>query len=168
MAKYTYEDIIINPEDPRLEIGAEYYYCDNPTYCLHSANNNDVIHLAGLENVYPNIKEPFFIDDIYSICIIRKKEPEKKYVPFDLGKEEVRESLMMKKIINKDCFSEEVIWRFMNVLSDAEKNTREWIINNSIHENDLLKHWTFSDGTPCGELEDITSDDGLSEGENDN
>lgn len=168
MAKYTYEDIIINPEDPRLEIGAEYYYCYNPLYCLLRANNNEVAHLAVLEKVYPNIKEPFFIDDVYSICIIRKKEPEKKYVQFDLSRPEVRESLMMKKIINKDDFSEEVIWRFMNVLSDAEENTREWIINNSIHENDLLKHWTFSDGTPCGELVDITSDDGLSGGKNDN
>lgn len=163
MAKYTYEDIIIDPEDPRLEIGAEYYYCGNPIYCLHRANNNDVAHLAELEKVYPNIKEPFFIDDSYFICLIRKKELEKKYVPFDLSRPEVRENLMMKKIINKDGFSEEVIWRFMNILSDAEKNTRVWIINNSIHENDLLKHWTFSDGTPCGELVGITSDDRLSE-----
>lgn len=74
MAEYTYKDVIIDPNDPRVEIGAEYYYCDNPSICLERANKEDVAHLAVLEKVYPDAIGHFFIDDAYSICIIRKKE----------------------------------------------------------------------------------------------
>lgn len=75
MAEYTYADVIIDPEDPRVEIGAEYYYCDTPSTCLERANRKDVAHLAVLEKVYPDAIGHFFIDDAHSICIIRKKEP---------------------------------------------------------------------------------------------
>lgn len=75
MAEYTYKDVIIDPEDSRVEMGAEYYYCDNPSTCLERANKEDVAHLAVLEKVYLNAIAHFFIDDAYSICIIRKKEP---------------------------------------------------------------------------------------------
>ena len=168
-AKYTWDDIIINPEDPRLEIGAEYYFSSQPVSCIEYANTDNNEFLARLENINSDKVFPFDMSKGEKwLCLIRKKELEKKYVPFDLSRPEVRENLMMKKIINKDGFSEEVIWRFMNVLSDAKANTREWIINNSIHESDLFKHWTFSDSSPCGELVGITSDDGLSEAENDN
>lgn len=42
MAKYTYEDIIINPEDKRLEgaIGKEVYCDDTPFDVLKGANRN--------------------------------------------------------------------------------------------------------------------------------
>ena len=72
--EYTYADVIIDPNDPRVEIGAEYYYCDNPSTCLERANKEDVAHLAVLEKVYPDAIGHFFIDDANSICIIRKKE----------------------------------------------------------------------------------------------
>lgn len=157
--KYTWDDIIISPYDTRIEIGAEYFFGDSPLECLNMANGEKCGTCSILIDVRECEEWPFACASNVEgraesfVCIIRKKEP--KYVPFDLSRPEVRESLMMKKIINKDGFSEEMIWRFMNVLSDAEENTHEWIINNSIHENDLLKHWTFSDGTPCGELVEV-------------
>ena len=41
--KYTYEDIIINPNDPRLEnaIGKEVFFHDNPNELLTQANINN-------------------------------------------------------------------------------------------------------------------------------
>lgn len=156
MAKYTYKDVIIDPEDPRVEIGKEYYGAIVSNDVIGFARDGDRLGILLDIDYRPFSQYPFLFEtktvNCWVSCLIRKKEPEKKYVPFDLNREEVRESLMMKKIINKDGFSEEVIWRFMNILSDAKENTREWIINNSIHENDLLKHWTFSDGSPCGKL----------------
>ena len=42
MAEYTYEDIIMDPEDPRLEgaIGKESYFSDYPKKLLNSAIYN--------------------------------------------------------------------------------------------------------------------------------
>ena len=167
MAKYTYNDIIIDPEDPRLEIGAEYYYCGNPIYCLHRANNNDVAHLAGLEKVYPNIKEPFFIDDTYSICIIRKKEPEKKYVPFDLSKPEARDKLRFKYLIQLKIDSSLPEERLVLGFSMDAVIIGGYDLN-CFDGHELLENFTFLDGSPCGELVEITEDDNLSEAGNDN
>lgn len=35
--RYTYRDVIIDPDDPRVEIGAEYYFSDFPVDCLRFA-----------------------------------------------------------------------------------------------------------------------------------
>ena len=42
MAEYTYEDIIMDPEDPRLEgaIGKECFFSEYPKRLLNSAKNN--------------------------------------------------------------------------------------------------------------------------------
>lgn len=101
--KYDYRDVIIDPADPRVEIGKEYYRSDNPYKVLKYANNSDAEFgiLEGINN--DRIEVPFIIKekrDLYSIspwvCLIRKKEPGKSYVPFDLSKPEVRESLRGK------------------------------------------------------------------------
>ena len=38
MSEYTYKDVIIDPEDPRVEIGKEYYFGDFPKEALEYAN----------------------------------------------------------------------------------------------------------------------------------
>lgn len=38
MAKYTYADIIIDPNDPRISIGSKYYCGIAPTVALRNAN----------------------------------------------------------------------------------------------------------------------------------
>ena len=147
MAEYTYADVIIDPDDPRAEIGKEYYYCDNPSGCLERANKDDVAHLAGLEKVYPDIIGHFFIDDAYSICIIRKKEPEKKWTPFDLTKEEDRAKLRGAWIRSCDFSLLEYQIISMNksyVFCDAEEK--------GISPELLFTGYEFVDGTPCGKL----------------
>ena len=72
MGEYTFKDVIIDPNDPRVEIGAEYYFSDSPKECLWRANGGMTAYK--LEKVvYEN--RPFVGDDMYYICILRKKEP---------------------------------------------------------------------------------------------
>lgn len=144
--KYTYADVIIDPNDPRVEVGAEYYYCDNPSTCLERANKKDVAHLAVLEKVYPDAIGHFFIDDAYSICIIRKKEPVKKYVPFDLTKEEDRARLRGAWIRKKEApFLEQEI-------AGLSTNVALVFLNDvvSVGVANLLEEYEFVDGSPCG------------------
>ena len=146
--KYTYADVIIDPNDPRVEIGAEYYYCDNPSTCLERANKKDVAHLAVLEKVYPDAIGHVFIDDAYSICIIRKKEPLKKYVPFDLTKEEDRAKLRGAWVRKKEAtFLEQEI-------AGLGTNVALVFLNDvvSVGIANLLEEYEFVDGTPCGRL----------------
>lgn len=152
--RYTYADVIIDPNDPRVVIGKDYYYCDNPSTCLERANKDDVAHLAVLEKVYLDAIGHFFIDDAYSICIIRKKEVEKKYVPFDLNNPEDRKALMGKTIkANNRPFSRQyvelAISCFELVDEGAEGVSGYWMAN-GIKEDELFHDWTFLDGSPCG------------------
>ena len=146
--KYTYADVIIDPEDPRVEIGAEYYFGDNPGEVLKWANDDN-----GVAKAIDRIDRgnfPFCHDGIRFPCIIRKKEPVKKYVPFDLSLEEVRKSLKGRWIKSTD--GEYQISGFHSF--DGEDGT-EWkvvIAYRYISPEVLLVLWTFDDGTPCGEL----------------
>ena len=87
MAEYTYEDIIMDPNDPRLEgaIGKECYVSDFPKKVLNDARNNstvDRLKSINKESVCP------FVDEYkvgWTVVIIKKEEP-KKYVPFESKK----------------------------------------------------------------------------------
>lgn len=35
--RYSYKDVIIDPEDPRVEVGAEYYFEDMPKSVISNA-----------------------------------------------------------------------------------------------------------------------------------
>lgn len=147
MTEYTYKDVIIDPDDPRVEIGKEYYYCDYPTGCLERAIKDDVAHLAGLENVYSRSIGHFFIDDTYSICIIRKKETEKKYVPFDLTKEEDRARLRGAWVrFNNDPAYE------CQVFAISKERVYIWSNCDYLTPEELLRDCVFLDGSPCGKL----------------
>ena len=80
MEKYTYSDVIIDPNDPRLEVGKEYYYSDYPVILLDYANNDNG-RMGTLEKVDVDSGIPFIIrlndGPRYSnwSCLIRKKEP---------------------------------------------------------------------------------------------
>lgn len=78
MPEYTYKDVIIDPEDPRVEIGMEYYRADFPKRVLNIANN-DEDYFGTLESIdTENPEAPFIVktgSDYSSwACIIRKKE----------------------------------------------------------------------------------------------
>ena len=140
---YSYADVIIDPDDSRVEIGAEYYYCDNPSTCLERANQEDVAHLAVLEKVYPDAIVHFFIDDAYSICLIRRKEPKKRYIPFDLSKPEVRDGLRGKWFYYPTTDSELMIDCFSHMDS-------QWRVH-GLTADQFLNACTFLDGSPCGQ-----------------
>lgn len=79
MAEYTYKDVIIDPCDPRVEIGMKYYRADFPKRVLSIANN-DEDYFGTLESIDTESPEtPFVVKtgSAYSAwaCLIRKKEP---------------------------------------------------------------------------------------------
>lgn len=82
MAKYTYENIIINPmqKDIKNLIGKDVYVSDVPRYCLRHANKNDSEYLAVLIDIRKDRVYPFLVkrqnisyEEAYS-CIIPIKE----------------------------------------------------------------------------------------------
>ena len=91
MAEYTYANIIMDPNDPRLEgaIGKDCYFNDNPKMILEQANNNSPDYLFRLKEVNENDAYPF-TDEEHEYdwaLIIIKKEEQKKYVPFESAQE---------------------------------------------------------------------------------
>ena len=148
MAEYTYKDVIIDPEDPRVEIGKEYYWADTAYDVLKMANKYGGADT--LEKVSHDSDLPFVTKtDCSCACLIRKKEPEKKYVPFDLSAPEVRKSLRGVWLISKEG-REEMITAFHTL------ENGKWTADMSNFANatgdGLLRFYTFEDGTPCGKL----------------
>ena len=74
MAEYTYKDVIIDPEDPRVEIGKEYYFGDNVGQLLHGARTG--WKAEKLRDVCKSTEEylPFYNGMSYFSCIIRKEK----------------------------------------------------------------------------------------------
>ena len=83
MAEYTYEDIIMDPEDPRLEnaIGKECYLSDYPREALKHAINHTIkyrLKSINKEEICPFIDEED--DDNWACIIIKKEEPKPEYI----------------------------------------------------------------------------------------
>ncbi len=136
--KYTYKDIIIDPRDPRLEgaIGKKVYACDLTLGVLQEANGN--YNSKILNKIVNGVAYPFWASNHPFLCIIIKKEPEVKYVPFDLSKKEDRDFLRGKWIRHKVTGDEYQITVLSNNLAI------------SCTGKELLKYFTFLDGTPVG------------------
>lgn len=164
--KYTYADVIIDPNDPRVEIGKEYYSSKNIPDALFKANEGDEMFCYKLLSVHDGAYGPFWMDkDSPSSFdfLIRKKEPEKKYVPFDLNDPEVRKALMGKTIkANNRSFSRQyvefTISCFELVDEGAEGVSGYWMVN-GIKEDELFHDWTFLDGSICGKLTEGEEDE---------
>ena len=147
MAEYTYEDVIINPKDPRVEIGAEYWFCDCPNDTVKRLNNAKAAKNGHLSSVESNNERPFYDEDSRCwLCIIRKKEPEKKYVPFDLSVKEQIFEICGCWLVDKDH-------------GDYYCATAIYPSDNLIHVDDygeispeqLLEKFEFlHNGSPCG------------------
>ena len=150
MAEYTYADVIIDPEDPRVEIGKEYYFGDNPLDVINKANKNKTSLI--LDSIYNEGNyRPFFFGrsplDLFS-CVIRNKEPEKKYVPFDLSDREQTMLLGACWLINKDRGSYHCITAIY-----PDENSIYVDGYGDISPEELLEYFTFvHDGSPCGKL----------------
>lgn len=180
MLEYTYEDIIMDPEDPRLEgaIGKECYFSDYPKMLLSGARHNSPEYLDCLTDIR---KEGActFVDKNGSgwiLIIIKKEEPKPKYVPFENAEQfldayyhnetnkldGVYHYLATRGIWIKgkgECTSYYMvteIWDDGVIIGDSKINTtqvssdRYFTANDTTSWEELFKDYTFLDGTPCG------------------
>ena len=102
MAKYTYKDIIIDPtsQEAKNAIGKKCYFGDIPKNILFEARNNSAEYLYLLKEIDESLDFPFVEEkykDNYSLIIVKKEEPEPKYVPFDTIEEFVKASFEHNK-----------------------------------------------------------------------
>ena len=164
MAEYTYKDIIIDPNDPRLEgaIGKECYVSDFPKIALNYAINNlttDRLKRIAKEETCPFVDEEE--EDNWAVIIIKKEEPKPKpkYVPFKNIREFLISYSCYERILTEDYFLSShgiwlkdkdidgvfyivtEIWKDGVVLG-SDQSTTKW--------DDLLCGYTFLDGSPCG------------------
>ena len=168
MAEYTYKDIIIDPEDPRLEgaIGKECYFSDFPKKVLNDARNNSSEYLDCLTNISKERPFPFTCEKGfgYNLIIIKKEEPKPKpkYVPFQDGREFFNSYLSVESRLEKEDYflSNHGIWLKDKDIDDvfyivteiwkdgvvlgSDQSTTKW--------DDLLCGYTFLDSSPCGKL----------------
>lgn len=146
--KYTLKDVIVDPNDPRVKIGKEYYFAINPQKCVEIANTGDKKLIGVLREIKFGDYLPFRLyanNFNFWTCIIRNKEPKLKYVPFDFSKKSVRDKLRNKWIKCKNGNNEFNIFGF-----SYDEARRIWLANSFTAEN-LLEGYEFIDGTPFGE-----------------
>lgn len=78
MDKYSYEDIIMDPEDPRLEgaIGKECYFANCKENLLFNARNNSLGSISCLKYIHKEGPVPFIDENGYGrfLLIIKKDD----------------------------------------------------------------------------------------------
>ena len=172
MAEYTYEDIIMDPEDPRLEgaIGKECFFSDYPQQLLNGARNNSLEYLDCLTDIR---KEGActFVDkngSAWTLIIIKKEEPKPEYIPFEsveefldeyfLNKEKYTTGILLKlegiwlreKETGALCMATE-IWDEGLVIGDTKLTISGTdVFNDTTDWDELFSKYSFVDGTPCG------------------
>ena len=163
MTEYTYEDIIMDPEDPRLEgaIGKECYLSDFPKIVLDVARSNstvDRLKRIEKEKACPFVNEEE--ESNWAVIIIKKEEPKPEYVPFKNGLEFFNSYLSVESRLEKaDYFlSNHGIWLKAKDADDALFMVTEiWrdgvVLGSDQHTTiwkDLLDGYAFLDNSPCG------------------
>ena len=166
MAEYTYEDIIMDPEDPRLEgaIGKECYLSDCPKMALDYARNNSVPDR--LKSINKESAAPFVSHDEtnWVVVIIKKEEPNPKYVPFETLDEFIESYKKAEERIaysnTRDYIASCGMWlRFNNddvMCAVTEIWTDGVFIGHDhlkIEWKELFNFYDFLDGSPCGRKE---------------
>ena len=178
MTEYTYNDIIMDPEDPRLEgaIGKECYFSDYPKKLLNSAIYNLPEYLGCLTDIR---KERIctFIDKNgtnWALIIIKKEEPKPKYVPFE-SKEEFIEAYHYhdnaKYSETEDILLNYGMWLWSNEDGSYKLVTEIWnagvvigddkmritneeghidVFNDTTSWVKLFSEYRFLDGSHCG------------------
>ena len=89
-------------------------------------------------------------DGIYFDYFIRKKEPKKKYVPFDLTNDEDRAKLRGAWVRIRDYPNIEyqiIAMSYGYVFIDSKQS-----LNQAIDTEELFRQYEFIDDTPCGRL----------------
>ena len=176
MAEYTYKDIIIDPtsEEAKNAVGKICYFSNSPRNIL-----SDIYCKSAVEGILTNMDDGYFEVDnegYWDCIILKKEEPKPKYVPFE-SKWEFIESYMDNRsnheyldhqisclggiwLKDKDregaYFMVTEIWKEGVVVSDIKmKTTKEgndeyYTTNETTEWKELLRDYTFLDGSPCG------------------
>ena len=172
MAEYTYEDIIMDPEDPRLEgaIGKECFFSDYPKQLLNGARNNSPEYLDCLTDIRKEAACTFVDKNGsgWNLIIIKKEEPKPEYIPFEsveefldeyfLNKEKYTTGILLKlegiwlreKETGALCMATE-IWDEGLVIGDTKLTISGTdVFNDTTDWDELFSKYSFIDGTPCG------------------
>lgn len=144
MAKYTYKDIIIDPNDKRVKIREKYYMGGTPNGVLEIANKANELFTDILIDIDDKDDFPFIGGSShgYYCCLIKPKESQVKYVPFDLSKKEDRDALRGKWIKHKK-YSTEILIDCFSI------DTGKWYVN-GYSAKPLFDNFLFLDGSPVG------------------
>ncbi len=136
--KYTYADVIIDPNDKRLEgaIGKRVYLDSSALDVLRQANEKGIPDI--LTAIHKDEALPYQGVNYCHPFVIIKKKPEVKYVPFDLSKVEDRDFLRGKWIRHKMTGDEYQITSLSKNLAIGTTG------------KELLKYYTFIDCSPVG------------------
>ena len=179
MIEYTYADIIMDPEDPRLDgaIGKECYFNDSPKMILEHANNNSPNNFFSLKEINKNNEYPFTdgkYEDVWTLIIIKKEEPKPEYVPFE-SKEEFIEAYHYHDNANysetEDILMNYGMWLWSEVDGSYKLVTEIWnagvvigddkmritneeghidVFNDTTSWVKLFSEYRFLDGSHCG------------------
>ena len=160
MAEYAFADIITGKDiltdqvkDADI-IGVKGYFTDNIQVIVDAFDSKsfpDPLLGGILETVSYAGRFKRKADGKYYSYFIREKEPEKKYVPFDLSKEEDRARLRGAWVREKDSGREcSITGLFLD-----EKPPYVEISDEGYSSEYLLENYEFVDGTPCGKLVEV-------------
>ena len=162
-------------------IGKEVYAGDIPGYCLEYANEGDSYHLDTLIEIRKYDTCPFLVkhdgqNKVCSCIIEKKEEPKPEYIPFQDGREFFNSYLSVESRLEKEdyflsnhgiwlkfkdadnaLFMVTEIWNYGVCVSGNMKTTEEsedcyLTITDATTWDELLKRYTFIDGSPCGKL----------------
>lgn len=167
MSEYTWDDIIINPnnKEAKVYLGKKVYFADNPSVCLKYANNEDNAHSDTLKEIDTDNLFPFLLEKYHIHCaciILKKEEPKPEYIPFDTIEEFVKASL----IHNKDHYLNGTgIWIKEPHSEDSEScismvnglctyDNTVYVDDRWMNLNQILKSYSFLDDTQCGKLKE--------------
>ena len=155
MAEYSFKDIITGKDiitdqvkDSDI-IGAEGYFTNDLQDIVDSLDYDsslDALPKGTLETVTYSGRFKKKEDKEYYEYFILKKESVKKYVPFDLSKEEDRARLRGAWLRLKEHSNEEMVKAIYPFIG------RVSIDNEEVITEFLLENYEFVDGTPCGKL----------------
>lgn len=173
MIEYTRKDIIMDPNDPRLEgaIGKKVYCSSDINLTLQRANDNE--YEKTLIQVEDVDSEPFTVmntdgTEYDADFIIIKKEEDPEYIPFEsveefldayfLNKEKYTTGILLKlegiwlreKETGALCMATE-IWDEGLVIGDTKLTISGTdVFNDTTDWDELFSKYRFVDGSPCG------------------
>lgn len=150
---YTKEDIIIWSDDKRIKLGQEYYFGSCAKKTLDRALNDDKKWLMKLRSISreDTVFHPFVTQDGTAFpFMILKKEPKKKFAPYDFSLKEDRDALIGKRILNVSGNYDTYIIGFMKYPNG------DWVADSSSlsHKSiEMLTDFVFADtGEPVGKV----------------